>query len=345
MTNHTFKTISVFNHKGGVSKTTTVYNIGWKLATKGYKVLLVDGDPQCNLTGLLLQERFEDYYTGASKINNIKDAIRPAFEGTPHPIEAIDCYFHQENNNLYLIPGHMDLSEYDPALSLSLNSNNAITTLQNLPGSFYELIRLCSEKYDIDIVLIDMNPGLSAINQTFFISSDAFLIPTNPDPFSLMALNTMQKVLPRWKQWSLNSAPFFESATYPLPQKEQKFLGEIIQRFNLRNRKPAAAYNDKIIEIRDHVEDILVPKLKTYNMVADITRAKSKGYIDSYCLAQIPEFGALLQRSHEHGVPVFALSDTQMGTTGRVKASMMEKQNELDMIFENLTNSIIETLL
>lgn len=344
MENSTFRTISVFNHKGGVSKTTTTYNIGWKLANKGYKVLLVDGDPQCNLTGLLLKDRFEDYYIGESKINNIKDAVRPAFEGTPHPIQAIDCYSPIENSNLYLIPGHMDLSEYDPALSLSLNSNNAITTLQNLPGSFFELIRLCAEKYSIDIVLIDMNPGLSAINQTFFISSDAFIIPTNPDPFSLMALNTMQKVLPRWKQWSQNSAAFFESATYPLPQKEQKFIGEIIQRFNLRNNKPAAAYNDKILEIQNYIEGVFVPRLKSFNMVGDITIAKDKGYTDSYCLAQIPEFGALLQRSHEHGVPIFSLEESQMGTTGRVKASMLDKQRELNILFEDLTNSIIETI-
>ncbi|WP_211344112.1 ParA family protein [Robertmurraya siralis] len=80
MDNTTFKTISVFNHKGGVSKTTTTYNIGWKLATKGFKVLLVDGDPQCNLTGLILKDNFEDYYTtGSSKLFNIKDAVRPAF--------------------------------------------------------------------------------------------------------------------------------------------------------------------------------------------------------------------------------------------------------------------------
>ncbi|MFW0912294.1 ParA family protein [Bacillus altitudinis] len=344
MNKTSFKTISVFNHKGGVSKTTTVYNIGWKLANRGFKVLLVDGDPQCNLTGLLLKDKFEEYYTGDTKLNNIKDAVSHAFEGTPHPIEAIECYSPDENPNLYLIPGHMDLSEYDPALSLSLNSNNAITTLQNLPGSFYELIRLCCEKYSIDIVLIDMNPGLSAINQTFFISSDGFVVPTNPDPFSLMALNTMQKVLPRWKQWSINSAPFFESATYPIPQKKQKFMGEIIQRFNLRNKRPAAAYKDKILEIQNYIEETFVPRLKPFDMVADINMAKKEGYTNSYCLAQIPEFGALLQRSHEHGVPVFALNESQMGTTGPVKTQMIIKQQELDKQFEDLINSITETL-
>ena len=48
------KTICFFNHKGGVSKTTTTFNIGWSLANKGYKVLMVDLDSQCNLTGLVL---------------------------------------------------------------------------------------------------------------------------------------------------------------------------------------------------------------------------------------------------------------------------------------------------
>lgn len=48
------KKIALFNHKGGVSKTTTTFNLGWKLAEKGKKVIIVDADPQCNLTGMVL---------------------------------------------------------------------------------------------------------------------------------------------------------------------------------------------------------------------------------------------------------------------------------------------------
>jgi len=48
------KKISLFNHKGGVSKTTTTFNLGWMLAEKGKKVVIVDADPQCNLTGMVL---------------------------------------------------------------------------------------------------------------------------------------------------------------------------------------------------------------------------------------------------------------------------------------------------
>jgi hypothetical protein len=48
------KIISIFNHKGGVGKTTTTAALGWKLASLGRRVLLVDADPQCNLTGILV---------------------------------------------------------------------------------------------------------------------------------------------------------------------------------------------------------------------------------------------------------------------------------------------------
>jgi cellulose biosynthesis protein BcsQ len=46
--------ISLFNHKGGVSKTTTAFNLGWAMADRGKRILIVDGDPQCNLTGTVL---------------------------------------------------------------------------------------------------------------------------------------------------------------------------------------------------------------------------------------------------------------------------------------------------
>lgn len=51
------KQIALFNHKGGVSKTTTTFNLGWMLADKGKRVMIVDCDPQCNLTDMDLRNQ------------------------------------------------------------------------------------------------------------------------------------------------------------------------------------------------------------------------------------------------------------------------------------------------
>lgn len=339
------KIIVLFNHKGGVSKTTTTFNIAWKLTQLGKRVLIVDGDPQCNLTGMFLGEQFDEYYENENTSKfNLKDAVSMAFKGRPRPIEAIECVKNVKNADLFLIPGHMDLSEYESSLSLALNSNNAIVTLQNLPGAFYELIKLCSEKYDIDYVFIDMNPGLSAINQTFFMYTDAFLIPTNPDPFSVMALKTLKTVLPRWKKWAIQGRELFAEAAYPLPECDMKFIGEIIQRFNVRNKKAAKPYTGKIDEIKDYIDNDLVNELEKYNMSFDITPIITKGILNNRCLAEIAEFGSLLQKANEAGVPVFALTKNDMGAVGNVYDSMEAKRQLFDDEFSRIANVIMELL-
>ena len=339
------KTIVLFNHKGGVSKTTSTYNIAWKLTDLGKRVLIVDGDPQCNLTSLILDDDFDTYYEAAETSQlNIKDAVKVAFEGRPRPILAINCVSPATNDKLFLLPGHPNLSEYDPSLSLAMNSNNAITTLQNLPGSFNELIRLCAEKYNIDYVFIDMNPGLSAINQAFVISADAFIIPTNPDPFSIMALRTLKSILPRWKAWAINSKAMFLDSAYPIPDKDVKFIGHLVQRFNLRKGKAAKPYQERIAEITTVIETELVPELKRHNMCFDISSLITNGILNDYCLAEISEFGALLQKSHEHAVPVFKLTDEQIGDRGPIFDQLSGNRARFDEIFTKISQVIIDVL-
>ncbi|NEO61209.1 MAG: ParA family protein, partial [Moorea sp. SIO4G2] len=76
--------IALFNHKGGVSKTTTTFNLGWMLASKGKRVILVDTDPQCNLTGMVLGFSTKKELEEAYKTNqHIKAGLAPAFESQP----------------------------------------------------------------------------------------------------------------------------------------------------------------------------------------------------------------------------------------------------------------------
>jgi chromosome partitioning protein len=107
------------------------------MIAKKHRVLLVDADSQCNLSSLILADDFERYYLEAlTSKQNIKDGVAPAFEARPVPITPLRCTSPPRAPNLYLLAGHADLSAYDGALTLAQMSNNAISTLQNLPGAF-----------------------------------------------------------------------------------------------------------------------------------------------------------------------------------------------------------------
>lgn len=334
--------IVYFNHKGGVSKTTTTYNLGWMLAEKGKKVLLVDADPQCNLTALILNDNFEQYYLDdATKNSNIKDGVKVAFEGKPLPIQGITCQTAARNPNLYLLPGHANLSEYDAALSFAQTSNNAISTLQNLPGAFNDLLNKTAEAYGVDYVFIDLNPGLSAINQNLFVVSDYFVIPTNPDPFSIMAINTLGSILPRWVDWAKQIRPLLSDAAYPLPDITPKMIGTIIQRFNIRKGRAAKPYRENIEEIKQAVQNSLRPALQAKNMIYQDKVYQDAGIGEDLCLDEIPDFQGLLPKANDVGVPVFALEDDEIRESGSVLDGMKEKRDTFYALFDKISDKII----
>lgn len=334
--------IIFFNHKGGVSKTTTTFNLGWKLAEQGKKVLLVDADPQCNLTGLILQDKFEEYYINEdTRSNNLKDAVSPAFESKPEAIMAFDCFKTPRNKNLFLLPGHPNLTEIEPQLSFAQTSNNAFSTMQNLPGAFNALIDLLVEKYNIEYVIFDVNPGLGAINQNLFSISDLFIIPTNPDPFSLMAIKTLSHVLPRWVHQSQMMQTMFENSSYPFPSRHPKLGGLLIQRFNIRNGKPNTPFRNNMNEIIEEVTKSLIPSLKKFNMLLGKDAFIDNRIPDNYCLAEIPDFQSLLQKANLVGVPVFSITDAEIDNTGPVLAQLQKKRKFFDDIFNDFAAQII----
>lgn len=338
------KRIVFFNHKGGVSKTTSTYNLGWTLA-QARRVLLVDADPQCNLTSLILQDTFEEFYDNTvTAEQNLKDGVKVAFEGKPAPITAVECKTPMGAPNLFLLAGHANLSEYDAALTFAQTSNNAITTLQNLPGAFSELLRLTEERYQIEVTLIDMNPSLSAINQNFFITSHAFIIPTNPDPFSIMALGTLTNVLPRWVRWAQSMEKIFTDAAYPLPTRTPKFLGTLIQRFNVRRGRAAAPYRNNIDEIKNATVNSFLPELQRHGMAFTLERYAAAGVADKLCLQEIADFHGLLPKSQVAGVPVFALTNDEIGETGPVLAGLIEKRESFKQSFTQLADRIMNLL-
>ncbi|MDE5798563.1 MAG: AAA family ATPase [Treponemataceae bacterium] len=100
------KKISIFNHKGGVSKTTTTFNLGCALARLGKRILLVDADSQCNLTLYSMGYTKYEEYCENNNLNNIYGCLVPAFKSQPKLIDGAECY--QIENNLFLLPGSLE---------------------------------------------------------------------------------------------------------------------------------------------------------------------------------------------------------------------------------------------
>jgi cellulose biosynthesis protein BcsQ len=338
------KRIALFNHKGGVSKTTTTFNLGWMLASKGKKVILVDADPQCNLTEMVLGytgiTEFEQFY---KKKANLRDGIAPAFESRPKLIEAVECIPVKGQKNLFLLPGHIRLSEYEVTLGIAQELSGSIQTLQNLPGSISYLLEKTAVKFNADYVLIDMNPGLSSINQNLLMTSNFFIVPTNPDYFSVMAIESLATVLPKWQTWAekARALPILRDAAYPFPKVSPKLLGIIVQNYRPRGGAPAAGFQKWIDEINETVSSKLVSELRKIGMMLPDQVYGEESMGAAFCLATIPDFNTLITRSQDNQTPVFALTPEQIGQSGKVKEITLKSRDKFQQIFSELADKII----
>ena len=223
---------------------------------------------------------------------------------------------------------------------MAQTSSSSLAALQNLPGAFSELIGKIEESLEIDYTIIDLNPGLSSINQNLFLLSDYFVVPTNPDPFSLMAIDTLRKVLPRWGLWKSNNEALFEESAYKLPSGKPKFIGTIIQRFNVRNGAAARPYRNNINEIKQKTLDELLPALQKQDM-AFSKKQYMPNLVDArLCLAEISDFQGLLPKAISVGVPVFDIEDQEIRETGPILAGMAKNREKFRRQFKKLSREI-----
>ena len=342
------KTIALFNHKGGVSKTTTTFNLGWMLAEKGFRVVMIDTDPQCNLSGLVLDydsaQEFDSFYTQHPNAN-IKAGLAPAFESQPRPIEAVECVEVTGRSGLFLVPGHVNLSEYEVTLGIAHELSASIQALKNLPGAFHYFVDKMAEAKKADYVLVDMSPSLGAMNQNFLLTSDCFLVPTAPDYFSVMAIDSLATILPKWIEWAKKAADaeVLKSASYPFPKPTLKFLGTVIQRYRPRKGKATIGFQTWIDQINDKVRQRLAPALAKHGatfLPATYTAAGVNPAI-GYCLQEIADFNSLITASQNHQTPVFGLTETMLGHVGTVLEQDLRKRDEFRTTFETLADRVI----
>jgi cellulose biosynthesis protein BcsQ len=340
------KTICLFNHKGGVSKTTTTFNLGWMMASKGKKVLLADLDPQCNLTGMVMGFRGVDdlaaTYT-ATPPNNIRDGLAPAFESQPRPIVAAECVEIPGSPNLFLLPGHIGLAEYETTLGIAQELSGSLLALRNLPGSIRFLLDETATKYNADFVFVDMSPSLGPVNQNLFTTSDYFIVPLHPDYFSSMALSSLAKVLPRWKSWA-DTAYEIEALTkadYPFPKAHVTFVGAVVQKYRPRLGRASSAFQRWIDQLTSGLKDTLVPGLEKAGMV-DAKMFKDRLGTDPWTpLLEVADFNSLIALSQEFQVPVYALTQKQTNQAGAVWDQTVKSMKQFEDAFSACADKLI----
>jgi cellulose biosynthesis protein BcsQ len=338
--------IALFNHKGGVSKTTTAFNLGWMLATLGHPTLLVDADPQCNLTGMALgfkgpTELEALYSTHAER--NLWAGLAPAFESRPVPIEGVEAVDLPRCPGLFLLPGHIRLAEYEVTLGIAQELSGSIQTLQNLPGSLRYLLDKTAARMGCEYVLVDMSPGLGAVNQNFLTTSDFFLVPTSPDFFSVMAVDSLARVLPRWQGWAEKAygLDVLRSAAYAFPEPHAKFLGTVVQKYRPRAGAPALAFQTWIDQLASKVEEVLVPALRQAGMTLPEQAYATASLGPGHSLATIPDFNSLIAKSQEAQTPIYALTEAEIGQTGTVLAQTIQSRDQFRAMFEELAAAVL----
>ncbi len=174
------KTIAICNQKGGVGKTTTTVNLGVGLAMQRKKVLLVDADPQCDLTTCL----------GWSDTDNLKntlsDKMMEVVRGSEsNPLNGI--LHHKENVDL--VPASSDLFDFEISLVTAMNRE---VILKNY---------LSEVKNKYDYVLIDCSPSLGMMTLNSLSAADSVIIPVQAHYLSAKCMTQLLRTVNKVKRY------------------------------------------------------------------------------------------------------------------------------------------------
>lgn len=257
------KLMTIFNNKGGVGKTTLLYHLASVLAEIGKKVLLIDLDPQCNLSlyGIEIEHlheiwRKEDIFFDEGFNYGKKTMTKEqfdAFSREAHTIHFIlkpteDGEGEIENYskpiniapNLDMIPGRLTLYTYENKIASRWNDVYAGEALAvRTITRIREIAKMYSEMNGYDYVLLDTSPSLGALNKTIIMTADGFIIPALPDMFSLYGIRNIGKSLVSWKK-ELDTifALISEEKRKLFPARPVQFFG-----YTIYNAKKATSKN------------------------------------------------------------------------------------------------------
>lgn len=315
-------------------------------------MLLVDCDPQCNLTGLVLEYDYDDDYPFetpvGSKPKNIRDAVEPAFEGRPKPIVAPEVQPISARDGLFLLPGHVGLSEYESRLAIAHDLSSSLATLQNIPGALHFALSAAAEENKIDFVLLDLSPSLGALNQNLLMGSDGFVVPMAPDFFSSMALRSLADVLPKWAEWSVTAGQTssFKKADYPWAGAVPKLFGTIVQNYRKRARdggvsRPTRAFQKWFDDLAAILHNDFYAALDGADMLLSAEKYELAGVNPKKFTLEVSDFNGLIAVSQDLSKPVFDLTQDDIRTSGSVASNQMASVRAFNQVYGSGADELV----
>lgn len=199
------KVIAITNQKGGVGKTTTTFNLGVALAKQNKKVLIVDVDPQSNLTT----------YAGWYNEDELKYTLSDLMEQSMNDeeIKTKESILHHKEN-IDLIPSSLNLSALETSLAYAMSREY---TLRNC---------LSVVKKDYDYILLDCQPSLGMLTINALASADSVLIPVQSQYFALRGMTDLFKIINKVKR-QINPTLKIDGALLTLVDRRTNLSKEI----------------------------------------------------------------------------------------------------------------------
>jgi cellulose biosynthesis protein BcsQ len=238
------RSLALFNNKGGVGKTTLTFNTAHMLARSGKRTVVLDYDPQCNISAIFLdEERMEEIWTGGDPERNVAGCIDLVRMGRG---EVRQPRLEHVAENLWLLPGHLDVSRFEQVLAeewpKTMGENNErpldVTTALDL------LSDRAASLVDADVLLLDVGPSLGALNRAALLACDAVVLPLAPDMFSIQGLRNVGPTLREWRRdWGrVRSGRMRGRSQGRLDAHPFRPVGYIVQQHLARVDRPVAAY-------------------------------------------------------------------------------------------------------
>jgi len=335
------KIISLYNHKGGVSKTTTTFSLGWTMANLGLRVGIVDLDPQCNLTALVLglsnTSDFENFYK-TKENDNIYDKLSPILCGSNIRIRGVKPT-KTKNPNLFLIAGNTKMSTLEVQVTLGLASNLYQPYSKQFVGAINAILRKTAQENKLDVLLLDLSPSSGGLNCIALMGSDYFIVPTSPDFFCYQAIQSLEGMVLDWYEQTKD----FRDPSVPnnLPETPPKFLGIVLQEYDRYAKKTACSHQrwgDKIEKASQVLAKQLVDA-KPYSLcISEEVFKLANNDCLPFNLINVPDFKSLVAIAQEEAVPIFEVSRGMLNKYN--EQGLLRNVQEYTSLFERLATSI-----